>query len=132
MARTEVQKQNIRDWITALRSGEYKQTNGALFSMNYDEADQLRPEYCCLGVAACVMSGETDPYDVEYNRRLGGFGVLKTVRGWTDCSAHGSLLPFPLAKDWYGISPAQVKRLAKMNDGGSTFLEIADYLEKMI
>jgi len=39
-------KKNIRKWVDALRSGEYKQTTGSLH-----DADG----YCCLGVACKVF-----------------------------------------------------------------------------
>ena len=38
----EVQRQNRQEWVTALRSGDYKQTSGILRDEN---------GYCCLGVA---------------------------------------------------------------------------------
>jgi hypothetical protein len=49
---TQKQRNNLKKWIDALRSGEYKQAVGAL-------AQQI-PEgigFCCLGVA-CVIRGE--------------------------------------------------------------------------
>lgn len=43
-----VNKENVRRWVDALRSGEYKQGNGALCIYN-PRADEFR--FCCLGVA---------------------------------------------------------------------------------
>lgn len=40
-------KENIRKWVEALRSGKFQQTNGALRDLD---------GYCCLGVA-CEVSG---------------------------------------------------------------------------
>ena len=40
-------KQNVRKWVEALRSGDFKQTTGQLY---------LDGSYCCLGVA-CVLAG---------------------------------------------------------------------------
>lgn len=46
MYSSDEQKQHRKDWVTALRSGEYKQGQCSL--RNTDNA------YCCLGVAADV------------------------------------------------------------------------------
>ena len=42
-----VNKQNVRKWVEALRSGDFKQTTGQLY---------VDGSYCCLGVA-CAISG---------------------------------------------------------------------------
>jgi hypothetical protein len=42
-----------RDWIDALRSGEYKQVRGTFF-------DSRSNVYCCLGVERVVAVGEWD------------------------------------------------------------------------
>lgn len=42
------QREHRRDWVKALRSGQYKQGRGYLRS--------YRDQYCCLGVA-CDLSG---------------------------------------------------------------------------
>lgn len=42
---------NRAAWLTALRSGDYRQANGAL---RVDQPD-VGPEYCCLGVAEDVQ-----------------------------------------------------------------------------
>ena len=92
----------IRKWVKALRSGEFKQAN-----------DVLRDggAYCCLGVA-CVLrhreSGESYP-------DLTGHGEhLKT-----DGAAGNWLLPLDYQN-----------KLATLNDRGSSFAEIADYIEE--
>ena len=45
--RGSVNKQNVRRWVEALRSGDFKQTTGQLY---------LDGSYCCLGVA-CAIAG---------------------------------------------------------------------------
>ena len=42
----EMDEKEVDDWLTALRSGEYNQGLGKLFS----HSDFRRPIYCCLGV----------------------------------------------------------------------------------
>jgi hypothetical protein len=55
-------KENIRLWVDALRSGEYEQ------GKNYLLSPDGKQRYCCLGVA-CEISGvgswELGPRDVE-------------------------------------------------------------------
>lgn len=46
--RTPQQVRNIKRWVKALRSGAYKQANGALCQWSPDGTEA----YCCLGVAA--------------------------------------------------------------------------------
>lgn len=42
-------------WVAALRSGEYKQTDGKLYRSGF-ERTSLKTGYCCLGVA-CIVAG---------------------------------------------------------------------------
>ena len=47
---------NAQKWVDALRSGEYKQTRGAL--RGDDEGNE--PKFCCLGVACDLYAKETN------------------------------------------------------------------------
>jgi len=99
-------------WIEALRSGEYAQTRGSL----RDESG-----FCCLGVLCDVA-----------------------VDGNWEEQPHGSWLPPKSVrlrnKDDGHMSPEAYKRLglddwirlALLNDEGSSFLEIADYIEENV
>lgn len=90
-------------WIAALRSGDYKQGRGVLRSP--DES------FCCLGVL-CDISG---------------------MGQWIRRSYYAD------GTDGYACLPAAVSRvaalsisegrLAKMNDHGKSFADIADYIE---
>lgn len=42
---SEIKKKDIRKWVKALRSGEFKQAKGAL---------QDKVGYCCLEIADCL------------------------------------------------------------------------------
>jgi hypothetical protein len=89
-------------WLTALRSGEYKQGSRQL--RNSDG------RYCCIGVYA-VCNG------IEISKD--GMNMLEK----------GSAVHYlPLQKQ---IGPGEVGNLWSMNDaGGKSFLEIADYIEQ--
>jgi hypothetical protein len=111
----EPRRQELKDkWITALRSGEYKQGTGSLY-------DKVNDAYCCMGVLGCVsndIKGETRTPGLLTGRN-NGYHVLITEFANRD-----------------GIS---VRILIDMNDGDNpsnpkkyTFAEIADYLEENI
>lgn len=115
----EIKKQ----WIEALRSGEYTQTN---MRLKTDEG------YCCLGVL-CDLHRKTHPElnltwtknDTQDSYFYDDSNVMlhKTVQEWADIDSHGrygnkindSINEFALTKD---------------NDAGKSFNEIADIIEK--
>lgn len=99
-------------WITALRSGEYKQSGLALENLVGN---------CCLGVLCRV-------YDKEYPNRL---FIGKSRSGKTSFSGAIVALP-PEIEDMIGMTREQESNLVDMNDlKGNTFSEIADYLETL-
>jgi hypothetical protein len=51
-------KGNLRKWVAALRSGDYKQGHGHLCTYKATETGRDY-KYCCLGVA-CQLLAETD------------------------------------------------------------------------
>lgn len=108
------EKQNIKKWIKALRSGKYKQARGAL---------RNRDDFCCLGVACDRFHDETGEGEwrkEEFSERR----EFILPHG----SHQASYLPARVQR-WLGIKN-NGKWLANMNDNGASFEEIADYLEK--
>lgn len=112
----------IKDkWLSALRSGEYKQTDGSLKT----------PEgYCCLGVLCDIAIKENKIPDWE----LLTYGVFQTVDG------EENFLPIDIQK-WAGIvdeNPSIITKqgktvtLSKINDDGKSFKEIALYIERYL
>lgn len=112
----EEQKENIREWIKVLRSGEYKQSSGEL---------KGESGYCCLGVACMI-------HKIPYKERGHGFAFL--------FPEEFMMYPDP---DWFkerfGFAFDQVLgpnriTLIGYNDGiglkPKTFEEIADIIEK--
>jgi hypothetical protein len=93
-------------WVEALRSGKYEQAKGCLRD---DDG------FCCLGVLADVIAPEWthehfNPLSDEDN------GLLEEAE--------------LLTKHGVNFAIREQKRLAELNDHGSTFAEIADYIEK--
>lgn len=90
-------------WIKALLSGKYKQTH-----QNLHDTDG----YCCLGVLCRVVSPNTKWEDDIQND--GNY----TFKG------EGLMPPRDLLKD-IGLSYQSAKALARMNDNGKSFEQIA-------
>lgn len=111
-------KRSERDaWLEALRSGKYNQTKGHL---------KRRDSYCCLGVL-CDLDG------VHWVPRPGHPQLFEFFEG-TPYSEQ------PIA--WYGtISNERARKagiadftahLISMNDAGSSFAQIADWIESNV
>lgn len=111
-------------WLHKLRSGEIKQANGTLCNSDGNK--------CCLGVLAEVMGavffvpiGQV----TSYTKAFISTGIEVKVRDGQDSEAEF------LSKDMLklcGLTEEEQSILAKMNDVGKTFVEIADYIETNI
>jgi hypothetical protein len=101
-------------WITALRSGDYGQSQGCL---------QDKYGWCCLGVLCNIVDGTKwiEPAEnvMEHEYDFGNEVVLEDMppREWLE--NHG--LPHGLAKE-----------LAGLNDDGVQFVEIAEYIKENV
>lgn len=130
------------EWLAALRSGEFKQAQGVL---------QVRDTnaYCCLGVLCrlAVNHGVAQILNDEYPDSV----VYAALDGSTRSS---EILPRAIAEwaglhtdpdvdtfqpedcdDDHGEGPCDCtgwRSLAELNDGGSSFLEIAQYIEEQL
>jgi hypothetical protein len=98
-------------WVAALRSGEHTQAQGVLKAEN--------GSMCCLGVLAHVMGA-------EWNSSLRPVLNGKLIRAWT--SDH---LSKEIGAD-IGLAWDDQQRLAEMNDAGTPFSTIADWIEKNV
>jgi len=96
----------IKEWTTALRSGEYDQGRA---SLHCDDS------FCCLGVLCDLVDPD-------------GWTAQEDGHIWRDHEDLG-LPPRPVLKA-VGISYEQALSLASMNDNGCTFDQIADVIEK--
>jgi hypothetical protein len=97
-------------WVAALISGGYEQGSGCL----RDKDDK----FCCLGVL-CELHREEN---------LG--------QAWIGCNNKGYMAcyQFPPHKvsEWAGLKLDDEQSLARMNDEGASFEEIAKYIEEFL
>lgn len=104
-------------WLTALRSGEYQQTQGRLYRPNPVLMSDLEPTpypsgYCCLGVLALCAGKTVEDMSRSVNHNLMDVGMGK----WDEGSV--------------GIDPDAEDYLTDMNDKEQkSFAEIADWVE---
>ena len=103
----------VRDWISALRSGEYRQSERAL---------RTGDGYCCLGVAC-------DLFDTNGWRSTDG-------GNWCyEAASERSVVNLPpRVRDAYALASMEGKyqerrSLMHLNDTGHPFGEIADFIE---
>lgn len=100
-----------KEWVEALRSGDYKQTKGTLKG----ELPGGEVGYCCLGVLA-----ETMGYELEVESYVDDDNFLYCGDGpkhiYEDFECH--------------IGKSLVQELMTHNDEGMSFKEIADIIEK--
>jgi len=91
-------------WLEALRGGEYKQGDGFL---------RTDAGFCCLGVLCDIVK--------PVWKKGGGLGIEH------DCGE----LDYPTESllQEVGLDFLASRRVAEMNDSGSTFAEIADWIE---
>jgi hypothetical protein len=109
---------NMRKWVSALRSGKYKQGQCAL---------RYRGRFCVLGVA-CDVSGLGEWRGRDFD--LDEYAVR-------DGDASPVVMPLEVA-DWYGVASSPAVKttrgcefLTTLNDAfGLTFSELADAIER--
>lgn len=117
-------------WVSALRSGEYKQAKRALHPTNGG--------FCCLGVLC-------DLYLQERDRGWQSEGINRITNepypfDSALCEGEGDVLPYSV-QVWAGLdaeNPAvrvgsdRWADLAYLNDGGSSFVELAELIEAQL
>lgn len=143
---TEAQKQNVRRWIAALRSGEYKQGESFLCSEG---------RYCCLGVA-CEVYQQQGPGGLTVESKLRLVDVNPKIElHVTYFNGEAATLPLEVM-NWLGLRAVNglfsydmtQTSLTQLNDGtggGDTvdappqlppvkmnFEQIADFVEKCL
>lgn len=105
-----MKKEYAERWVSALRSGEYKQTCGLL---------RRSDGFCCLGVLSDLVKDEIGAKWVD-NIFYSNEGVQNTVLLSREVMELTGV---------YGVG-LHVAYLVRLNDSGSTFSEIADIIEK--
>lgn len=125
-------------FLAALRSGDYKIGRGVLKSPSYKDEDGA--EFCCLGVLCDLGTGAwkmTRESEMAYYPADGSGPFDKLVGSSDKLRAappgdNGESAYFPPAavRQKSGLTIAEVARLARLNDDGKSFAEIADIVEK--
>lgn len=149
------------EWLTLLRSEDTKQTAGTLRRLLKDNSitpkDSETYGYCCLGVLANMYveknAGNTESGEnplIKWEKpRMDGVCVLQTLEGNSDGMPTFDVNHWAFAtggsNGWYVyVDEADAKKygrylgdknsvyLPQMNDGGATFVEIANVIEKYL
>ncbi len=124
-------KENLRKWVKALRSGLYKQIKGVLKiskstkDVGLSRLNFSKDGYCCLGVACEIYRQET------------GEGFWNGADEFVTPLSHypeAQVLTIPVM-DWLGIASSNPKvsghYLAEWNDKeNASFEQIADLIEE--
>ena len=111
-----------KQWLTALRSGDYKQTRGTLKSGE---------GYCCLGVLVNLL-----PEDINIKREAGGITIRESKGKSANSTYVTGTLPIWLRKK-VAMEKQLHQLLTVMNDGSESsapqdFFQIADWIETNI
>lgn len=117
-----------KNWLKALRSGEYKQGEAALRK----EANDGIEKFCCLGVLC-------DLVEPNQWRRVAGHGFDEAV-AWCNGPAGNNGIPRKDLLEKLGLNRkisrsnrfgySIAEKLAYMNDNGKNFTEIANWIEQ--
>ena len=114
-----------RKWLAALRSGEYKQTTGALY-------DSTNDAFCCLGVL-CNIEG-VDKEDLKYSGQPANVGMftdalLSYDEMTTEQASKYSTESFSFSVKY----KRKLTPLSVLNDGNKlTFKQIANIIERQV
>jgi hypothetical protein len=98
-------------WVEALRSGKYRQADGRLRVKESSKSYS----YCCLGVLCRTMGAKWQD----------GYPMI----GKTRYEDEDEYLLSTAALEITGLTYAKQGELAAMNDEGTPFRDIADYIE---
>lgn len=141
--------ENAKAWVAALRSGEWIQVQNALRAVGVEGGVVVTHSYCCLGVAN-EISGTGGWVDVGHFQDADQLKQQTAMKADPDgcerCGEYGDQchcvfvseeFASPMTQAWLGLSSedgdltldGQKTSLAKLNDEGKTFAEIADIIE---
>lgn len=118
--RTPEQIANLRTLAAALRSGKYRQGRGKLVTHAGG-----RDYYCCLGVAGCVIGMTNEELYGETSEILMYDDVLS--------QKYSNIQLDDRHAEAFGFTAEEQDALAnRLNDGGYSFAQIADTIERGI
>ena len=117
----------LREWVAALRSGEWQQGTGRLCSLDADGTKR----YCCLGVALALQGRlNEEGGDIACTVRLAAamptadFLVEPVTTTWEDVDGDHFNISVTSARH-----DGKLKAVSELNDNRWSFDEIADALE---
>lgn len=148
---------NRARWIAALRSGRYAQGRGALRVSTPLDDDTVRVEHCCLGVVETERGCQwtyvaVDAFgdELEYPWLTDGLDVTSGSDDYevSDLDSRATTLLSDAGMAWLGVTQSdpyvvvrrpnadgdetwQTTTLSVLNDGGVSFVELADALERL-
>lgn len=113
-----------KEWVDVLRSGEYEQGTAYL---------KRDGKYCCLGVLCEIYKSKTGNGKWEETTSLSNYKIERFVDGDNrDVSGiSGTVQEWSGLNDTLGELP-NGENLARLNDDGMSFKEIADVIEKQL
>lgn len=131
---TKLQLELLREWVAALRSGDYEQGLGELI-MECDD----KKRYCCLGVL-CDLNTEKLGIQYEQDPEISPERKIWRIKGSTSlCDGKYAGLLTPEILKQVGLTHEFQQELSQLNDGDCsmtdrsyTFEEIADRIEEYI
>jgi hypothetical protein len=127
--------EQVKDiWVKALRSSDY--TQGRLF-LHLAETKHTVESFCCLGVLCdlslknsslpIIRSLNEDDGIIRYDRSSEGLPL--SVMAWAELKfSNPDVTVVDHSIEWHKES--KTTSLAELNDGGASFSEIADIIEK--
>lgn len=118
------------EWLTALRSGEYKQAYGSLCRVD----DEGNKSFCCLGVYMDLLEKRgLAKSNIENDEDGSGAKVMAYSFDESDEPQQAVLPKSVVAKSFFPDSNPNLNdvfdSIAEINDEGHTFSDIADLIE---
>lgn len=121
---TNSQKNNIKQWIKALRSGNYKQGNGYL---KHGKDNDIY--HCCLGVAIEIQGIKFVPVENQANYYITTFDEANSMTS-PSCSWFEKIYGFYHTINMFNDYDSPPNNLMILNDSRKyTFDQIADIIE---
>ena len=122
-----------KDWIDALRSGEFKQCTGAMAKRDPEAGTT---SYCCLGVLATIagVGVRVDAAVTVEHPMLFSFDDYTTATGIIPAGYRNIIvsdLNLSTLMALGGAADDLMRILTTKNDNGATFEDIATYLEEL-
>lgn len=119
---------NIKErWLAALRGGEYPQGRNQL---------NTGSGFCCLGVLTDLFIKEQQAKGLDYSwKECEQGGLFVSGQAPLGYAEHRNITPGAVVR-WAGLDNTDGDKmlplLAKMNDNGASFSELANFIEEKL